>query len=255
MKARYRLELEQAHFITQVMSTRGQPVNKFGQGLEIYRNNILATAQQALSITFPTLLDQVGSNVMRHITELLIETSPPYQGDWGEWGETLPNLIKSIEVLKEYPFLADLARVDLAIHRSERTKNEVVDIDSFKLLAKVDLNKLVLQLSSSVKFFSCEYPVIEMRQVSLEHNDKSEMALQTKISSESLKQNVLVYRPDFKGELRELRTAELKWLTLLAKRISMGEALEMMNLNDFNFQEWIALAIEQRLVTSIVIKN
>lgn len=255
MSSRHQLELEQVRFINQVMEIDREPKSRFEQGLKIYHNNIFATAKQALSVTFPTLLAQVGEDVMANIAQLLLETHPPYKGDWAEWGESLPNLIKTIEELKQYPFLPDVARVDLAVHQVERAKDEAVDIDSFHLLAKVRLSNLVLQLNPSIQFFTCDYPIIEIQKVSEKQDSAIQDQLQKKIATGKLKQHILVYRPNFKGMVRELDSIELKWLTLLAKGATVNDALDDVGMEDFDFSEWLAMAIQQKLITKIITRR
>lgn len=255
MSDRHQLELEQVRLITQIMELGREPKSQFEQGLRIYHNNIFATAKQALSITFPTLLAQVGEDVMANIAQLLLETYPPYKGDWAEWGESLPHLVKTIEELKQYPFLPDVARVDLAIHQVERARDEEVDINSFHLLAKVRLSNLVLQLNPSVQFFTCDYPIIEIQKVSERQDPAVQEQLQKKIDTGQLKQNILVYRPNFKGMVRELDSLELKWLTLMAKGATVNDALDDVGMENFDFSEWLATAIQQKLITKIITRR
>lgn len=255
MSKRHALELEQVRFINQIMEPDRDQKSRYQQGLRIYRNNILATAKQALSITFPTLEAQVGDDVITNIAQLLLETYPPHKGDWAEWGEALPNLLKTVEQLNPYPFLSDVARVDLAIHQVERAKDEAVDINSFHLLAKVRLSNLVLQLNPSIQFFTCNYPVIEIQMIAFGPDKNTQNELQEKINTGKLKQNILVYRPEFKGLVRELDSMELKWLTLLAKGATINDALDEVGTENFDFSEWLATAIQEKLITRIITRR
>ena len=67
------------------------------QGLDIYRRNLLANAQRALSITFPTVFELLGSSVSKNLVYQFLRLSPPSQGDWSQWGEDFPQFISTIE--------------------------------------------------------------------------------------------------------------------------------------------------------------
>ena len=56
------------------------------QGIDIYRRNLLANAQRALSISFPTVFQLLDSNVSKNLVYQFLRISPPSQGDWTQWG-------------------------------------------------------------------------------------------------------------------------------------------------------------------------
>jgi len=68
------------------------------QGIDIYRRNLFANAQRALSITFPTVFELLDSSISKNLVYQFLRLSPPSQGDWGQWGADFPNFISSIEI-------------------------------------------------------------------------------------------------------------------------------------------------------------
>lgn len=67
------------------------------QGIDIYRRNLLANAQRALSITFPTVFELLDSDVSAALVKQFLQTSPPTQGDWAQWEVSL--LILSLQLI------------------------------------------------------------------------------------------------------------------------------------------------------------
>ena len=234
------------------------------RGMTIYRNNLLATAQQALVIGFPTVLTLIGEDLFNHACRELLISSPPKHGDWALWGEEFPSLLSNLTQLVDYPFVADIAQIDSLRQQSMRAKDNVIDQASLQLLATHDIDELCIELTKSQFAMSSNYPVIEFwssHQQSLFDSTETlnqgfiEQSLD-KFSQGDFLQNVLIYRPYFNAEIRELSAKELVWLTLIKQGVSIGKALDIMaNHNklehDFDFAQWIGIALEQNLISRL----
>lgn len=252
---REQVALQQANLISQIMDSENTAKSRFSQGLSVYQNNLLATAKQSLSQTFPTVANQLGDESMLQLARLLLQKQPPYQGDWAEWGVGLPNVLKSLPIAQQYPFIAESARLDLNIHQAERASTKVFEPKSALLLQQHDLDDVCITLQETTHFFSASYPVIEIQGAS-NHKDLSVSELKTaeqrlckRLQSGRLSQNVLVYRPEIKTRLIEISDEELSWLTLMAKQVAIGEALTMVS-KEFNFPLWLTNAIERNLIVN-----
>jgi len=245
---------QQKAFIKNIFSDETVQDARLEKGLTIYRRNLKATASQALGITYPTVTKQIGDEMMAKIAVIMLTRQPPHAGDWGEWGIGLANLLKTLPELEDYPFVAESARLDLAIHQVERARNSTFDETSVYLLTQHDIDDLYIDLNDTVQFFSSHFPVAELRAVETEDDDISHDRLRSKIQLQQLKQNVLVYRPQLKAHVRELSKVEFDWLTLLAKEISIGESLRLIEDDRFDFSHWLPMAIEQNLIHRLTTK-
>jgi len=226
------------------------------RGLAIYRNNLLATSRQALAITFPTLKHLIGEDVFNYACQQYLILSPPTQGDWGVWGEGFADLLKDLPQLAEYPFVADIATLDWLRHQSMRAKDSRLDVDSVKMLATTELNDLYLALSPSHFLMRSKYPVIEFW-LAHQNSDKGSTAdlkqdyleqAEDNLSTINFEQRVLIYRPNYKAEVRELCMTDYHWLTQIGQGISIGKALDNLAGEDFDFAQWLGLAIEQNII-------
>lgn len=240
----------QSDFLRNVFSFDRVRDKQQDKGIEIYRRNLQATAAKALQITFPTVTQQIGERMMSAIAGMMLTKQPPHKGDWAEWGGGLPNFLTSLPELEEYPFVSESALLDLALHHGERAINQHFDEQSIYLLTEYDLDEIYIDLNRAVQFFTCKYPVIELRNLNSDDQLANER-LQAKFSAEDFKQNVLVFRPHLKAEVKEINRVELEWLTLMAKQVSIGHAVKLMSDTTFDFSKWLPQAIQQNLIVDL----
>ena len=250
--------------------TANQTFNGFDpRGLAIYRNNLVATAQQALAISFPTVLTLIGEDLFNYVCRELLISSPPKHGDWALWGEDFAALLSDVTQLVDYPFVADIAQVDWIRQQSMRAKDSVMEQASLQLLATHDIDELYIELTPSQFCMTSSYPVIELwmsnqPDVDAETTEINKQHYLTtaveKLSKNDFSQKVLIYRPHFNAEIRELPMTEYAWLTLLKRGISIGKALDMMSKDnslehDFDFAHWIGQALEQNLISRLKVNS
>jgi hypothetical protein len=142
-------------------------------------------------------------------------------------------------------------------HQSMRAKDSVVDQQSLQLLASTNLDDLYLEFATSHLVMQSKFPVIEFWLAHQNGNTtdvKDTLAQQylaqamAKLADENFIQDVLVYRPNFKAQARELSTTEYDWLMQINQGISVGKALDNMTDSDFDFAQWLGQALEQKLI-------
>ena len=244
------VEKEQQAFTEAIFSESVTAEKGLSKGLIAYRNNIKATAANALAMTYPTVVSQIGQELMDYISQALLFKQPPCHGDWAEWGVGLPNFLKTLDMLDDYPFVAESARLDLAVHQVERAADNWFEQESLALLSEADLDNVYIKLNDFVQFFSSPFPITDIRLVD-EQDEAAITRLKNAISENKLHQNVLIYRPHFKACIQVIDTHELEWLTLLAKELSLGESLDVMSETGFNFTQWLPAALERNLVSKL----
>jgi type III secretory pathway component EscT len=76
-------------------------------------------------------------------------------------------------------------------------------------------------------------------------------ALKQKIETQTLQQNVLVCRPQYKAFIQAIDIEELEWLTLISKEISIGKSLDAMVNTNFDFAHWLPVALERNLISTV----
>jgi hypothetical protein len=224
------------------------------RGLAIYRKNLKANAVRALHISFPTLLKLIGDDLFTYAVEQLLKTDTLNSGDWGLWGDSFPELLETLSALNEFPYVIDIARLDFLMHIQSREKDSYIDMASMTLLADYELDQLRLVLNPSIRILESNYPVTEIYQANNQPEYAEEFLnkAQQKLAS-NIGESCLIYRPKFKPLIRALDSAELNWLRLIQQEKSIGQSLDelLMKNQEFSFEKWLPLAVQQNLIFSL----
>jgi len=83
-----------------------------GGRLNVYRNNYLITLRNALRTTFPAIERLVGEEFFAALARAFAERHPPRSAIMARYGDALPAFLDQFAPLSEFPYLADVARVE-----------------------------------------------------------------------------------------------------------------------------------------------
>jgi len=86
--------------------------------LAIYRANMLASAEKALSAAYPVSRQVVGDDFFRGLARAFQRETPSTSGDLGDYGIGFPDFLAAFAHTQSLPYLADLARLEWAAHRA-----------------------------------------------------------------------------------------------------------------------------------------
>jgi hypothetical protein len=84
--------------------------------LEIYRANLAAAADKALSGAYPVVRQAVGEEFFRGLARAYQRAWPSASGDLAEFGDRFADFLAGFEHVAHLPWLPDLARVEWAAH-------------------------------------------------------------------------------------------------------------------------------------------
>jgi len=88
------------------------------RGLEIYQGALRHVLADTLTEIFPVCVALVGAPCFGAIARAYAEAIGSRHPDLGRLGDALPDLLPSLEFLETVPYLADVARLELALHRA-----------------------------------------------------------------------------------------------------------------------------------------
>ena len=229
------------------------------QGIHIYRRNLLANAQRALTISFPTLFKLLDSDVGEYITKQFLQSSPQNQGDWAQWGNELANFIKTTEVGFTYPYLADCVALDWHIHCALHGVDQSLNLPSLQLLAEQDPEQIHIEFNSNVKLMKTKYPISEIFEA--HHGDDESIRnvamynAKQALTSMHEEHTLMIYRPEFQPKLTRLTVEEALFIGSLMSGKSLGQSLNAVSAtkgrSHFSFESWLIKAIEQNLIYNI----
>ncbi|MBY0581880.1 MAG: putative DNA-binding domain-containing protein [Sphingomonas sp.] len=85
-----------------------------GNRFDIYRNNVFTSLTEALSKTFPVVEAMVGEEYFAAMARAFVRQAPPRSPILADFGAGFSDFIGSLTPLVDYPYLADLARLEWA---------------------------------------------------------------------------------------------------------------------------------------------
>ncbi|TAM85090.1 DUF2063 domain-containing protein [bacterium] len=86
--------------------------------LALYRGNLMQTWHKVLSAAYPVLHEMVGEDCFVALTRVYGPTYPSCSGDLNRFGRHMSELLRAWPPCSAYPYLADLACLEWAVHRA-----------------------------------------------------------------------------------------------------------------------------------------
>ena len=227
-------------------------------GLRAYRGNAGALAERALGAVFITVQAMLGVPNFKHLAREFWRAHPPQCGDMGEWGGAFPCWLQVHAAFAEWPWLADCARLDLAIHHCERAADAALDAASLNLLQSVDPAQLHMSLMPGTAALSSPWPIVTIHRA---HQwaaepagageracggfDEVRNALQAQRG-----EGLVVARGGWRACVHGVDEATLAWTRGLLEGAPLSQSLERAGAG-FDFATWLALALREGWIVGV----
>jgi hypothetical protein len=243
------------------------------QGIDIYRRNLLANAQRALSITFPTVFELLDSDVSAALVKQFLQTSPPTQGDWAQWGNEFADFIATTDICAGYPYLADCTSLDWSVHGALHGSDQTLAQDSLEILGRCEPEHIFIAFNDNVQLLKTSFPIVEIYDAHHHDNESQRKAALNNanqyLSSALVDHVVMIYRPEFQPHVTRLTSSEGRFTQSLIDGYSLAQSLDAINdkggkdgngkeygeehdpdfsFQPFSFQDWLVNAIENNLI-------
>jgi hypothetical protein len=222
------------------------------RALQAYRAHAGALAERALTAAFPTVAQLVGEESFAALARALWSAQPPQRGDIGCWGEALPEFIAAAPQLAEEPYLADVARLDWAVHRAEQAAARST-ASGLELLAEADPSTLRLRLAGGVAPLRSAHPVVSIWHA---HRSLAEdrFAPVREAFATGRGENALVWRDGFKAAVSAVPEADACFMQSLIDGRSLALALDLAG-PEFAFDRWLLRALQQGWLQAVEARN
>ncbi len=136
------------------------------RGLGAHQAHAQAISRRTLVAHHPTVHAMLGDDAMGLLAWMLWLHAPLREGDLGAWGDDLSALIAShpevAPQLTAWPWLADTARLDAAVHRCSRLAHHPMDAHALQALGQGDPGALALLLQPHVQVCRSPWPLAEL---------------------------------------------------------------------------------------------
>lgn len=128
----------------------------------VYRNNVHHSLSRALAARFPVVEQLVGREFFTAMARVFIAEAPPADPVLLGWGAALPAFLEGFPPVAHLPWLADVARLELARGRACHAADAAPVAP--QALAVSDPAALRLTLHPSVALFASPHPAVRIWQ-------------------------------------------------------------------------------------------
>ena len=232
------------------------------RGLLAYQSNGLALAERALGAAYPVLAQLIGDESFVPLARQVWRQQPPQRGDLAFWGGGLAAFIEAAPQLADEAFLADVARVEWALHCAATVADVRPDLPSLALLSTGDgqgdgdkANAATLTLGAGVFVLTSPWPVVSI--VNAHLGGEPTMAQVAERLQSAIGEHALVWRQGFKPRLRSISAAEYVLVKALQARYSLDDAVQQAldASPEFDFGAWFAESATTGLVVGAHLLN
>ncbi len=194
---------------------QGQPA---GRRYAVYRNNVAVSLREALETGFPAVAKLLGAENFAHLAGAYLRADPPGSPVMMHYGAGFPAFLAAQEALGKLGYLADVARLELAMRRAYHA-GDAPRLDPARLqgLDEAVLLAARLTLAPHVVLLRSPWPVLSVwRYTTLADQPKPQARAE----------DVMIVRPEYDPEPHLLPPGAFAFLSALQADESFGDALE-----------------------------
>lgn len=220
--------------------TRDGPA--FTHGLQAYRANAGALAERALAAAYPTLQQLLGEESFAALARAFWHREAPQRGDIAHWGGALPAFIAVDEQLAAEPYLADVARLEWAVHQAQTAADEAAVVAPVEALADASAT-CVLRARPGTALVASAHPVASIWHAHRAQGpDRFEGARQA--IADQRAEAALVWRQGWAVRVAALPEADAVFTRAVLQDQTLGAALAVAEAG-FDLTAWLARALQR----------
>lgn len=229
-----------------LVDAEGKPA---GRRFSVYRNNVAVSLTEALETGFPVIAKLLGEANFKPIAGLYLRQSPPDVPVMMHYGATFPQFLQDFQPLQHLGYLADVARVELAMRRSYHAADSTgVAGDALAQISPEDLPEVRLTLAPSLEMVRSHWPIYDIWAFNT-YDDHPK--------PEARAQNVVVMRPEFDPLPHALPAGGATFISAIQKGETLGQAAETAAelTEDFDLGAVLGLLLQGGAITDIKTKG
>jgi hypothetical protein len=146
--------------------------------LDVYRATVMDTLARALRLSFPTVHRLVGTECFEGAARIFAGEHLPASADLNAYGWDFPDFLQQFAPCAALAYLADVARVDLAVSRALHAPDaEPVRVSALSAVLGADAASVRFTAHPSLSLLRSEYPVDEIWRAVLQQDDSAMAAI------------------------------------------------------------------------------
>jgi hypothetical protein len=216
-----------------LLDGRGAPA---GRRYAVYRNNVAVSLIEAMKVAFPTMRGLLGAQNFDTLVPLFVRAHPPTSPLMMYYGADFPAFIEEFPPLAHLGYLADMARLDLAVRESYHAKDaEAFDANILSQPPEV-LAHLRLEIAPATRLIRSRWPIHDLWRKATDAAAPAPRAVG---------QAVLITRAQFDPTVHLLPPGAATWLRALESH-PLGVAVDAAQAAapDFDFAASLTLALQ-----------
>jgi len=217
----------------------------------VYRNNLFVSLVDALIARYPAVQAAVEAEFFTAMARDYVADNLPDTPVMMQYGEQFPDYLDTFAPLADYPWIADVARVERAITQIyHAADSHGLTPHDLAAIQDLDIGALKFQLIDALTFVNAPCPVVtlwKMNTGQIEPHDVDNMPPEF----------ALIYRPDLVVRVKALTASEATFISALREGVAVGAALEAIIAGDANFAltPILNILIHEKLIDRIVTPN
>lgn len=128
-----------------------------GRRFAVYRNNVAVSLTDALETGFPCLFRLLGAENFRPLARMFVDRHLPASPLMMQYGAGFDAHLAGFRALDRFPYLPDMARLELALRESYHAA-DATPMDPSRL-AVADLEALRLSFAPAVRLIRSDWPL------------------------------------------------------------------------------------------------
>ncbi|MBC6442692.1 MAG: putative DNA-binding domain-containing protein [Rhodobacteraceae bacterium] len=225
-----------------LIDPEGRPA---GKRFNVYRNNVIVSLMDAMEEVFPVIAKLIGPQNFRNLARVFVKDFPPKSPLLMFYGGDFPGFLEGFAPLGSVPYLADVARLELA-RRDACHAADTVPVPQ-TALAAVPPEKLTearFDLAHALRLVESPYPI-----VGLWHYNITDGAPKPVAGTEI----ALITRPGLDVEMQVIGADTAAFLEALQENSTLGQAYEagLAIAEDFDLSAAIGLMLGGGLISNI----
>lgn len=223
------------------------------QGIGAYRGNAAAIAERALAAAYPTVQQLVGDESFAQLARAMWHRFPPQRGDLAQFGAALPTWIELDPQLAGEPYLADVARIDWAVHAIEQAADIEQPPTGLALLGEMDPAQLRLRLRPGLALVASKWPVVTVWRAHRRHADDSgedRFAPVREAFAAQAQETALIARQGWRADVEAVDAPTAAFVAALQRGDDLADALEDVGAA-LAFDRWLQRALTNQWLQAV----